>query len=177
MAVPANLDPPVDPTRDHVRGADGARVSLVEYGDFECPYCGAAYAVLKQLERRLGGRLRLVFRHFPLTHVHPHAPAAAEAAEAAGEQGRFWEMHDRLFEHQRQLEHADLLRYAQEIGLDAERVAAALERRSGRERVEADVASGVRSGVEGTPALYIDGVRYDGFYDVESLEEAVEGRR
>jgi len=175
--VPANLDPPVDPTRDHVRGADGARVSLVEYGDFECPYCGAAYAVLKQLERRLGGRLRLVFRHFPLTHVHPHALAAAEAAEAAGEQGRFWDMHDRLFEHQRQLEHADLLRLRPGDRSRRGALRRGTRARSGRERVEADVASGVRSGVEGTPALYIDGVRYDGFYDVESLEEAVEGRR
>ena len=174
MAVPAELDPPVDPTRDHVRGADGARVTVVEYGDFECPYCGGLYAALKQLERRLGGGFRLVFRHFPLTQVHPHALAAAEAAEAAGEQGRFWEMHDRLFEHQRQLEAADLLRHAEHVGLDVERFASAIAHDRGRERVEVDVASGRSSGVNGTPALYIDGVRYEGFYDVESLQEAVE---
>lgn len=172
--MPAQLDPAVDPTRDHVRGAGDASVTVVEYGDFECPYCGAAYAVLKQLERRLDGRLRLVFRHFPLTQVHPRALAAAEAAEAAGEQGRFWEMHDRLFEDQRRLERGDLLRHADGIGIDSERFAVALERHSGRERVEADVASGLRSGVDGTPALYINGARYDGFYDVESLQEAVE---
>src|SRR5918994_3947050 len=116
----ATLDPPIDPARDHVRGPADARVTLVEYGDFQCPYCGDAYPVVQELVERYGDNLRFVFRHMPLADLHPRAPAAAEAAEAAAAQGRFREMHDRLFEAHRRLEDADLKRYAGEAARDGE---------------------------------------------------------
>lgn len=170
----AQLDPPVDPAEDHAQGPEDARVTLVEFADFECPYCAAAYPNVRELEGRMGADLRVVFRHFPLTERHPHALLAAQAAEAAGEQGRFWEMHDRLFEHQDELEPADLRAHAADVGLDLERFDAALADGRGLPRVERDLASGERSGLPGTPAIYLNGELYDGFYDVESLEAAVE---
>lgn len=157
-----------------MQGPADARVTLVEFADFECPYCAAAYPNVRALKGRLGADLRVVFRHFPLTGRHPHALLAAQAAEAAGEQGRFWEMHDRLFEHQDALAADDLRRHAAEVGLDMERFDAALAQGRGLARVERDLASGERSGISGTPAIYLNGERYDGFYDVESLEAAVD---
>lgn len=142
---------------------------LVEFGDFECPYCGRAYPVLKRLRGILGDRLDFSFRHFPIVERHPHAERAAEAAEAARAQGRFWEMHDRLFERQRALEDADLQRYAEEIGLDVERFRAEMAARTHLERVRADRAEGERLGIQGTPGFLVDGKRYTGFYDLESL--------
>jgi formate-nitrite transporter family protein len=159
--------------RDHIAGPGDAPVTLVEYGDFECPYCGMAYPIVKELQQRLGRRLRFVFRNFPLAESHPHAEHAAEAAEAAAEQGKFWEMHDTLYEHQRALEDADLVRYAEELRLDADRVARELEPGTETRRVREDFRSGVRSGVNGTPTFFVNGERYDGAWsdDVEFLRD------
>jgi protein-disulfide isomerase len=155
------LTPPVT-ERDHTAGDDDAPVTLVEYGDYECPYCGMAYPVVKTLQREFGSRLRFVFRNFPLAEAHPHARHAAQAAEAAGAQGKFWEMHDMLFEHQSALEDEDFVGYARALGLDAERVARELEAGTYAKRVRDDFRSGVRSGVNGTPTFFINGERYDG---------------
>jgi protein-disulfide isomerase len=148
--------------RDHVAGPRDAPVTLVEYGDFECPYCGMAHPIVKAAQRRMKKRLCFVFRHFPLTQAHPHAERAAEAAEAADMEGKFWEMHDMLFEHQDALEDDDLLAYALSLELDVERVRDALEAGLFLPRVREDFRSGVRSGVNGTPTFFINGVRYDG---------------
>ncbi len=155
--------------RDHVRGPATALVTLVEYGDYECPYCRAAVATVEELQRVLPDQLRFVFRHFPLENVHPHARRAAEAAEAAASQGKFFEMHAALFEHQTALEDQDLLQYAAELGLDTARFGAALELHSHADRVGEDFRSGVRSGVRGTPTFYLDDMRYDGVVGVRQL--------
>jgi protein-disulfide isomerase len=159
---------------DHVQGPDDAPVTLVEYGDFECPHCGRAHPILKRVQRRLGDRVRFVFRHFPLGEMHPHAVHAAEAAEAAAEQGRFWEMHDAIFEHQSALDDRSLVRYAESLGLDGPRVAAALANGEYEERVRADFMSGVRSGVNGTPTFFINGHRFDGAWGEEELVAALD---
>jgi protein-disulfide isomerase len=148
-------------------------VTLVEYGDFECPDCGRAYPVLKSVQKALGPNLRFVFRHFPLLGSHPHARAAAEAAEAAGAQGRFWEMHDRLYEHQAALEDDDLRRHARKIGLDLDQFERDMELHTHEARVHEDLASGVASHVRGTPTLFINGTRYDGVRDRSSLVAAL----
>jgi protein-disulfide isomerase len=165
------LTPPVG-ARDHVAGLADAPVTLVEYGDFECPYCGMAYPIVKEMQRRLGARLRFVFRNFPLAESHPHAEHAAEAAESAAEQGKFWEMHDTLYEHQRALDDAHLVRYAEQLGLDGARVARELETGTNAARVREDFRSGVRSGVNGTPTFFVNGERWDGAWsdDVEFLD-------
>jgi protein-disulfide isomerase len=157
----ARLTPDVG-ADDHASGPDDAPVTLVEYGDFECSYCGMAYPIVKALQRRLGARLRLVFRHFPLRETHPHAQHAAEAAEAAAASGRFWAMHDALYEHQHALEDEALVAYAAGLGLDAERVARDLAEDTYAPAVRADFRSGVRSGVNGTPTFFINSARYDG---------------
>ena len=161
--------------RDHVRGPKEAPVTLVEYGDFECPFCGQAYGDLKEIEAEMGPRLRFVFRNFPLTELHLHAEHAAEAAEAAGAQGKFWEMHDRLFERQFALEDEHLVEYAQELGLDAARLERELAAHTYKPRVRDDFMSGVRSGVNGTPTFFINDVRHDQAWDVEPLLAALEG--
>lgn len=170
---PTRLDPPVDPERDHVRGPVDAPLTLVEFGDFECPFCGRATGVVDELRERFGPRLRYVFRHVPLVEPHPHAELAAEAAEAAAAQGRFWEMHDKLFRHQDRLRAVDLLDHAAAIGLDVERFAADLG--SGRfgARVREDAASAEASGVEGTPTFFVNGVRHVGPTDAASLAAAL----
>jgi protein-disulfide isomerase len=155
------LIPPVSET-DHIRGAADALVTLVEYGDFECPHCGRAHVFVLDALERLGDDVRFVFRHFPLAQAHPHAPYAAEAAEAAGEQGRFWPMHDVLFENQDALESDDLVAYADELELDVKRFVDQLEAGIHQAKVQADFRSGVRSGVNGTPTFFIDGQRFDG---------------
>jgi protein-disulfide isomerase len=147
---------------DHSIGPENAAVTLVEYGDLECPYCGMAHPVVQSIRRELGGELRFVFRHFPLAEAHPHARRAAQAAEAAGAQGKFWEMHDALFANQQALEDADLVRYARELGLDVERFARDLESGTYERRVRDDFRHGVRSGVNGTPTFFINGSRFDG---------------
>jgi protein-disulfide isomerase len=157
---------------DHVRGS-GA-VELVEFGDFECPYCRDAAPSVRRALDRLDGRVRFRWRHFPLTAKHPHAERAAEAAEAAGAQGRFWEMHDALFANQKALEDDDLIRYAGEVGLDVARFEDDLRSRRFAAAVAEDREAGVAAGVTGTPAFFVDGVRHRGFYDVEALVDAIE---
>jgi protein-disulfide isomerase len=148
--------------RDHVAGPADARVTLVEYGDFECPHCGALHPVVQAARKAFGGNLRFSFRHFPLRSSHPHALAAAKAAEAAGEQGRFWEMHDRLYRRQTELGDADLERHAQDLGLDVERFRRSLGSREHEQRIRDDLASAAESGARGTPTLFINGERYEG---------------
>jgi Na+/H+ antiporter NhaA len=167
----------VDPDEDHIRGAADASVTLVEYGDFECPYCGRAEPTLRELLLEIGDDVRFVFRHLPLTDVHPHAQLAAEATEAAGEQGRFWEMHDLLFEHQDALTGRDLLRYAEDLGLDLERFRKDLKRHEHAPRVARDVESAELSGVAGTPTFFINGQRHHGAYDIATLKRAVKAAR
>jgi protein-disulfide isomerase len=168
------LTVPVDEDRDHVQGPADAAVTLVEYGDYECPYCGAAYPIVKEVQARMGDRLRFVFRNFPITTSHPHAEQAAEAAESAAAQERFWEMHDVLYENQRHLEDEDLRAYAEQVGLDVERFGKELAEHVHAARVREDFMSGVRSGVNGTPTFYINGARHDDSYELEVLLAALE---
>ena len=171
-----DLAVPVDPDRDHIRGPLDAPVTLVEYGDFECPYCGRAESVIRELLRDFGD-LRYVWRHLPLNDVHPHTQLAAEAAEAAAEQGAFWEMYELLLTHQDALTEADLVAYAEELGLDIERFAADLERHSGAARIAEDVDGADLSSVSGTPTFFINGRRHYGAYDVDTLSRAVRAAR
>jgi len=168
----ALLTPPVG-ARDHVQGSADARVTLVEYGDFECPFCGAAYPELKRVLRELGPKVRFVFRHFPLAEEHPHAPQAAEAAEAAAAQGKFWPMHDLLYQHQAALEDEDLVGYARELGIDADRVMRELVEHTYAARVREDFLSGVRSGVSGTPRFFINGRPHEEPGDAKTLAAAL----
>jgi len=161
------LKPPVDDSRDHAKGRQDAPITLVEYGDYECPHCGRAYLAVKALQKALGPELRFVFRNFPLTHVHPHATRAAMAAEAAALQGKFWPMHDLLYENQQELEDEDLYRYAEMAGLDMDRFARDIESEAVAMRVKEDFLSGARSGVNGTPTFFVNGVRYDGSWEPE----------
>jgi protein-disulfide isomerase len=164
---------PVGP-KDHVQGPPEATITLVEYGDFQCPYCRQAYPIVKQVQEQLSARLRFAFRNFPLTRIHPQAEHAAEAAEAAAAQGAFWQMHDRIFERQFALEDENLVEYARELGLDADRLAGELAAGTHRDHVRDDFLSGVKSGVNGTPTFYINGVRHEGGYDLASLLGAIE---
>ena len=164
----AHLRVPIGP-EDHIQGGLEARVTLLEYGDFECPYCGTAYPVLKELQRRMGDALRFVFRNFPLAESHPHAMAAAEAAEAAGAQRKFWPMHDLLFEHQTALGLTDLRSYAKSLQLDVPRFSHDVEAHVFRTRIEEEFRGGVRSGVNGTPTLFINETRYDGPLELEAI--------
>jgi Na+/H+ antiporter NhaA len=167
-----DLAVPVDLERDHYRGPEQAPVTLVEYGDFECPYCGQAEPIIRELLADFGD-LRYVWRHLPLNDVHPHAQLASEAAEAAAAQGRFWDMYDRLLEHQDHLTVRDLVGYADELGLDAERFRAQLRKRKWTDRVAEDVESADASGVSGTPTFFINGRRHYGAYDIATLSDAV----
>ena len=171
----ATLSPPVDPQRDHVRGGADAPVTLVEYGDYQCPYCGEAYPVVRELMERFGDQLRVVFRHMPLADLHPRAPFAAEASEAAGAQGRFWEMHDRLFEHQLELDDPDLRAHAEAVGVpDRERFDAELRDRVHAARVEDDYRSGAQSGVPSTPRFFVNGLIHLGSASYGELAEAID---
>jgi Na+/H+ antiporter NhaA len=163
---------PVSPERDHIRGPHEALVTLVEYGDFECPYCGQAEPVIRRLLANVG-ELRYVWRHLPLTDVHPHAQLAAEAAEAAHRQGKFWDMHDRLLDHQNELEARALMQHAAAIGLDTDRFKRDMRDRVGAARIAADVDSADLSGVSGTPTFFINGRRHHGAFDLDELTEAV----
>lgn len=160
--------------RDHIQGPADAPVTLVEYGDYECPYCGQAYPIVQAVQEKMGNRLRFVFRNFPLSELHPHAQHAAEAAEIAGGQGKFWEMHDYLFENQRSLWDNRLKEYAEGLGLDGARFQSDLEAHTYQERVREDFLSGVRSGVNGTPTFFINGQRHDDSWDEETLLAALE---
>jgi protein-disulfide isomerase len=163
---------PVD-ALDHVSGAPEARLTLVEYGDFECPSCALAYPAVKMLMARYGHACRFVFRHFPLVEVHPHALLAAEAAEAAAAQGQFWQLHDRLFEHPNHLKPADLLNHAGELGLDTVRFRAELEDHVFLQRVQEHIASGRASHVRATPTFFLGGRRVDTSFGMESLATAM----
>ena len=171
-----DLGAPVDPDRDHIRGPDRAIVTIVEYGDFECPYCGQAEPVLRELLAGHGD-VRYVWRHLPLTDVHPHAQLAAEAAEAAAEQDAFWPMHDLLLRHQDALLMTDLIRYATEAGIDPARFRGRLTSRAGAGRVAEDVDSADLSGVSGTPTFFINGRRHYGSYDIAALTAAVQAAK
>jgi protein-disulfide isomerase len=170
----ATLTEPVDEDRDHIQGSVDAAATLVQYGDYECPYCGAAYPIIKEVQAKMGERLRFVFRNFPITTSHPHAEQAAEAAEAAGAQEKFWEMHDVLYENQSHLEDGDLHRYGEQIGLDLGAFDRDLAEHVYAGRVHDDFMSGVRSGVNGTPTFYVNGVRHDDPYDAATLLAALE---
>jgi Na+/H+ antiporter NhaA len=172
-----DLSDDVDPERDHIRGPDSAPVTLVEYGDYQCPYCGQAEVVVRELLDQFGDELRYVWRHLPLNDVHENAQMAAEATEAASAQGAFWPMHDRLLVSQDELSADDLRRHAEELGLDGERFWDELRRREYAERVAEDVASADTSGVAGTPSFFINGRRHQGAYDVDTLSAAVRAAR
>jgi Na+/H+ antiporter NhaA len=171
-----DLAVPVDPQRDHVRGPDQAPVTLVEYGDFECPYCGQAEPVIRELLADYGD-LRYVWRHLPLTDVHPHALLAADGAEAAARQGKFWDMHDQLLDHQGALTAKDLIRYAGQLGLDTEQFTADLRGHAGEAKITADLDSADLSGVSGTPTFFINGKRHHGAYDIATLSDVVRSAR
>lgn len=164
---------PVTPA-DHVQGAAGAKVTLVEYGDYQCPYCGAAYPVIKAVQKHLGAKLRFVFRNFPLNQAHPFAELAAESAEAADAQGKFWEMHDALYENQDQLGQPLIEALVKRLKLDATRFEADLEGRKFQAHVKHDFMGGVRSGVNGTPGFFINGERFDGSWEEASLTAALQ---
>jgi protein-disulfide isomerase len=158
---------------DHAQGPADAAITLVQYGDYECPYTRLSRHSVHQLQGEFSDRLRFVFRHFPLEEIHPHARAASAAAEAAAQQVDFWTMHEYLFEHQKALEDADLKRYAVELGLDSDRFDRDRTSPEVQNRINRDLASGERSGVPGTPTFYVNGIRHDGGYDLESLRPAI----
>jgi Na+/H+ antiporter NhaA len=172
-----DLSEEVDADRDHIRGPEDAIVTLVEYGDFECPYCGQAEQVIRELLAEFGDDVRYVWRHLPLNDVHPRAQLAAEASEAAGAQGHFWEMHDLLLSHQGELSSDDILSYANRLGLDAHRIANEIRRREYASRVSEDISSADESGVSGTPTFFINGRRHYGAYDISTLTETVRATR
>ena len=159
---------------DHIQGPGDAPITLVEYGDYECPYCGMAYPIVKSVQRRLGDQLRFVFRHFPVESAHPHAMHAAQAAEAAGGQGKFWQMHDLLFENQRHLKIAHLREYAQRLELDMPRFIAEMDDEIYLQRVREHMAGGTRSHVRGTPTFFINGVIHDVSFGMHALMDGVE---
>jgi protein-disulfide isomerase len=167
LALPVNDE-------DHFAGNPDAPVVLVEYGDYECPFCGQAYPIVQLLRRQFGDELAFAFRNFPLVQAHPHALVAAEAAEAAGLQGRFWPMHDTLFTHQDALEPENLLLYARALDLDVERFVADANSEDVARRIERDIESGVASGVPGTPTFFVNGRRHTGSFAPESLGAAIE---
>ena len=162
LLVPVQAD-------DHVQGPPSAALTLVEYGDYECPECGRLFDTIRDLQKTLGDRLRIVYRNYPLSGIHPHAQEAAEAAEAAGAEGRFWEMHDLLFRNQNALTRNNLLTYAKSLGLDMNRFTAELTKRVYRNRVREDFRRGVENGVYGTPGLFLNDVRHAGTWDRDTL--------
>ncbi len=159
---------------DHIQSGDAPIISLVEYGDYQCPHCGRAYPIVKQIQEDLGDQLEFVFRNFPLSQMHEHAFRAAEAAELAGDQGHFWGMHDMLFENQDKLDEIHLIKYASDLGMDPEEFGIALASDAKTERVKSDFMSGVHSGVNGTPSFFINGFKYEGPWDYDDLKAALE---
>jgi protein-disulfide isomerase len=162
-----------DAERDHVSGSANGSIKLLEYGDYECPFCADAQPIVKEIQRRLGDDLLFAFRHFPLANIHPHSEHAAEAAEAAGAQENFWGMHDLLFENQNALEDGDLAAYAGELGLDETRLIREVTSTAYARRIREDFRDGVRAGVNGTPTLFINGERFDGVRDLKHLLNAL----
>src|SRR5271155_798978 len=164
--------------RDHAEGPSDAPMVLVEYGDYQCPYCGAAYPIVKKIQKELGKRLRFVFRNFPITNAHPYAQWAAETAEAAAAQGKFWEMHDCLYENQGSLgDDAFFEKYEKKLKLDTTKLNRELDQHVYAARIQEDFMSGVRSGVNGTPTFFIDGARYDGYPGFAQLVAALKGAK
>lgn len=159
--------------RDPAQGPADAPVTLIEYGDYECPHCGAVRPIVREVQRQLGDRLRFVFRNFPVTTVHRHAMRAAEAAETAAAQGRFWAMHELLFENQEHLEDADLVRYARSLGVDVTRFEQEMAAHTHLPKVQEDFRGGIRSGVKATPTFFINGARHTGSFELEPLLDAV----
>ena len=159
--------------KDHIQGDPKAPVTLVEYGDYQCPSCGQAYPIVKRLQKHFGKRLAFVFRNFPLSQRHQYAEPAAETAEYAGIHHKFWEMHDLLYENQGSLDDGLFLELSQQLNLDIDKLTQALESKQFEPRVKADFSGGVRSGVNGTPTFFINGQRHDGSYDYESMVEAI----
>jgi protein-disulfide isomerase len=178
MSEHVRLSIPVGPD-DHSRGPLDAKLTVVEYGDYQCPYCGQAYSIVEQLRSEFSDSMRLIFRNLPLVDVHPHAEAAAEMAEAIGLQGKFWEIHDALYENQKDLSDAALSRYAEQVGADVTTAMNAIADGGPRQRVEADFEGAIRSGANGTPGFFVNGVRYDGSWQFEPfsqyLSELLEG--
>ncbi len=160
--------------RDHSQGPATAAVTLVQYGDYECPYTRQSTTIVRAIQQQLGDQLRFVFRNFPLTAIHPHALHAALAAEAAAAQGKFWQMHDYIFHHQHTLEDSDLEQFAEAVGLDMQQFARDMTVRSSSSRIEEDLQSGIRSGVRGTPTFFINGVLYPGSWEQKALLAALE---
>ena len=159
---------------DHIQGSNDAPATLVEYGDYKCPYCGEAFPIVKDLQKEMGGDLRFIFRNFPLTEIHRHALAAAGAAEAAALQDRFWEMHDMLYENQDKLRDRDLIARAQTLKLNIERFMSDLSSHEVITKIQEDFSGGIRSGVNGTPTFFINGLRHDGSYEYEDLLAALQ---
>jgi protein-disulfide isomerase len=168
------LEIPASPERDHIEGLLKATLTLVEYGDYQCPYCGAAYPEVKKVQKELGSELRFVFRNFPLTNMHEHAMNAAETAEAASAQGKFWPMHDFLYEHQATLgDHSVALSYTKKLGLDSQRFEREIAQHVYQKRIKDDFMGGVRSGVNGTPTFYVNGIRHNEDAVAKALIEAL----
>ena len=167
---------PISETRDHITGTSRAKVTLLEYGDYQCPYCGEAYPIVKKIQEKYGDRLRFVFRNFPLTEMHPRAEFGAEMAEASGAQGKFWEMHDYLYENQASLNNADFfLKFAKaKLALDSEKIGREVSKLTYSPRIREDFLSGVRSGVNGTPSFFFNDHRHDGSYEFKSLTNAID---
>ena len=169
----STLKVPVTPA-DHKYGNDDAPVTLVEYGDYECPHCAAAHPVVEALENYFNDRLRFVFRHFPLTEIHPHAEPAAETAELAGFSGRFWQMHNLIYENQQRLNLPTLIQLGQQLGLPAAEIERSVEEKTYQDKIQEDFIGGVRSGVNGTPTFFINGRKYNGSYALEDLISTIE---
>jgi protein-disulfide isomerase len=163
-------------TQDHIQGDPKSPAVLVEYGDYQCPHCGHAYPIVKRVQKHFGSRMAFVFRNFPLSEIHPAAESAAEAAEFAGAKGKFWEMHDGIFENQAVLGVPFLLEFAQSLGLAEQELLGSLESHTYIKRVKDDFLGGARSGVNGTPTFFINGQRHDGPFEYEDLVEAIEAR-
>ena len=159
--------------RDHSQGPATAAVTLVQYGDYECPYTRQSTTIVRAIQQQLGDQLRFVFRNFPLTEIHPHALHAAFAAEVAAAQGKFWQMHDYIFNHQHTLEDSDLEQFAGAVGLDMQQFARDMAERPYVSRIEEDLQSGIRSGVRGTPTFFINGILYPGSWEQEALLAAL----
>lgn len=160
--------------KDHMQGDKNAPIEMVEYGDYQCPHCGRAYPIVKAIQKKLGGKLKFVFRNFPLAEAHPNATNAAIATEAAAEQGKFWEMHDILFEHQNNLKDSALIKYAEQLGLDVAQFEKDFDRQDVQDKVSDDFESGVRSGVNGTPTFFINGKKYNDSWEEDVLLEYLE---
>jgi protein-disulfide isomerase len=167
------LKPPVN-DNDHIEGNPKAPIELVEYGDYECPHCGRAYPIIKDIQKRMGEKLKFVFRNFPLTEIHPDAFSAALAAEAAERQKKFWEMHDIIFEHQRHLSTENILAYAKRIGLNMAEFSKDIQQDILANKVENDIESGIRSGVNGTPSFFVNGAKYNGNWEDEEFVDFLE---